>query len=291
MTYKHVFWRMKLNTNAAYALDLSSAQFGHYDPLTLEKEYKDKLKFDIEHERPGGYERYDQRNLMNHPNDNTRVYYRKLGIAHGDAIVAQLRAWEKDNYIMARLFRLPSAEYESKASGLVQICKTTISKSIQSFHDNGTLIQQYGMTLLKNDPMTRDGYHPFEGDLYKAKSPKPVSNRSASGIYNHRNNEDEAAATDLFQALKEEAKASGMSFKDALNDKLRKEGWFDDPEATRTEADWRDKRYAELTIGQKEVVKKAVKTQAVHADDLTSYRGGCLVVVKPVEGPSMLFMT
>jgi len=297
MSYHHVFWKVKLNDGTGiYCLDLSSAQFGHYSPLTPFNEYTDKLNFHAQCERPGGHVRYDEKDLLKQPQDEPRVFYRELGIAHGDAVVARLRLGERDNYSMARLLQLPSIEYESKTADLVQLCKTTISHSIQNFHDNGTLAQGYGVTLLKNHEWTKDGVHPFENIVDTSENAKLASNRSADGNYHHQDKNHkakakaQAQATNSYQALEDRVRAKGLLGEhESLETKLRDMGWFDDPEATRTEADWENKRYAELTVGQRTVVNVVTRTQPVHADDLTSYNGST-VTVKPRDGRIMFFL-
>lgn len=239
MSYMHVFWALKLNlTGDVYYLDLSSAQFGHYKPLTRPEEYQEKIKLEIHRTDAGGHERYDKENMKKDPDDETRVFYRDLGIAHGDAVLARLRAWEKDNLTMARLLRLPQSDYDGKATNLVESCKIAISKSIQDFHDNGTLVQRHGMTLLKHHEWTKQHVHPFRDKIYEQQPEQPPHPSIPANLTMSR---------------------LALEFEKMMSAEF--------------EEKWTEKRFQDLTQVQKDFVEKELRYRPIEANDRVSCDG------------------
>jgi hypothetical protein len=126
MNYVHLFWRLVHKKKKSYALDLTSHQFGHHEPLTLWGTYKVKLTFDILQTFPGGDEKERQ---LAEGSFKDRVAAQLL-VRQGKATANAISTWEANNMTMRQLLRLPEAEFAQKSAELIELCEACVVRAL-----------------------------------------------------------------------------------------------------------------------------------------------------------------
>ena len=108
--YSHEIFRITMQNGEMYAMDLTSAQHGYYEPVTSWSTYQNSRVNLIEGILPFGETRVDELPTSDPARQRYNRFYRKarayLNIA--------LRDWQTENLAFGALRRLPDHEFEQQ---------------------------------------------------------------------------------------------------------------------------------------------------------------------------------
>lgn len=166
MHFKHSVWRILDKEDDYYILDLASAQFGHYKPLTYLRWYEEAIDFQMTRCKDFGFERAGGADGHNGcSGDPVKLISQELFLAHGIFMAKKLALWEEKNMSFAKILRLPQPAFEETSVEIVRTAKMAIETSFESYHKD-MLIRRYGCSLVRDHDWTKAGIHPYKGEIY-----------------------------------------------------------------------------------------------------------------------------
>ncbi len=127
--YRHAIIKVTLRNGEEYALDISSAQYGYYQPVVPWQQYHDTRIAAVETVRPFGRHRATSRFLEKPKNGNGGIKAVNEEIA--EVVNKEVEEWQRRNVKVNRLIRLPEAMYKQKRDELLR----RISRAIEDHRD------------------------------------------------------------------------------------------------------------------------------------------------------------
>jgi hypothetical protein len=128
------------NKGGQFALDLSSAQYGFYEPITIWDEYMQQRIHHIRRSRPNQYEyfgggraifRLPIPRVLNDFNSEWRRLVSSLSEKASGWLCESVKGWEDKNILVSKLLNLPQQEYEQKMKGLIDHIDGELTEQVQ----------------------------------------------------------------------------------------------------------------------------------------------------------------
>lgn len=161
---KHQLWQVQDKSGKLYALDLDSAQFGYYQPITPWDVYQKLTSYEIETTAPGGT---TKQGGLGPEWDYLRLNNAKANDVYGEAAARSIKKWEslETGMKIAKLLRLSQKDFDERGADLVQLCDDFIATWIDQVHkDNLTIVD--GMSLITAHPSTQHGASPYTSEAW-----------------------------------------------------------------------------------------------------------------------------